>query len=482
MNVSFLRLKHRTPGILLALTVVGYPVAGLLSAAIDVPGNVTSTPFRLLVMAIAFYVLMAFRHERRFGFWPGLLIVWWCFYAFRLIANVIHGYPGANHELLFYGAVVILPSFALLVCDSSRRDGEVGYLIIFLGAMVVGGAIIGELLGVFNSHSLMFTGRLSTDTVNPITLGHVAVSTLLSLMVMKQVGGIAGAVTMVVVAGASLVCMSLTGSRGPFLALIAALTFFILAYKKPLMADISQKIAPGLIVFTLILFFFPISTEQLIINSDIRRISSNREMPIPKIKSIDTDTQTVEKLKKIDAQAMNKEMPVSKIKSIDDTQSAERSIKIGAQTIERLKRIDELNVSRLTFTDAAATERRKLMNGAFEQFQRHPLTGGSNWEASSGVYPHNLQLEAFSNLGVLGGVAFLLLDAAGLYYAWKRIQEGQYLVPLLFVQAVVSSLFSGSLYGHAQLWATLAILLRPSASDRGSDEQGRLHVALRQKL
>jgi O-antigen ligase len=136
-------------------------------------------------------------------------------------------------------------------------------------------------------------------------------------------------------------------------------------------------------------------------------------------------------------------------------------------TLNTQKRLAALEIdrqNRLGLSDGAAQSRLPLLKSSVEAFIQNPILGISNWMVNGGQYPHNLLLESFQNLGIVGGAVFVALLVAGSYRAWRRIRIGHYLVPMLFFQALVAGQFSGSLYAHAQLWGTLALLLGASSS------------------
>tara|TARA_B000000532_G_scaffold139552_1_gene112080 strand:+ start:147 stop:599 length:453 start_codon:yes stop_codon:yes gene_type:complete len=76
-------------------------------------------------------------------------------------------------------------------------------------------------------------------------------------------------------------------------------------------------------------------------------------------------------------------------------------------------------------------------------------------------YPHNLLLEIFVELGILGGLIFLYLLIKSIYFTYKRylLNKSSRIYPLLFylqIFLLFNSLFSGSLNDSRLLFVVLA--------------------------
>lgn len=97
---------------------------------------------------------------------------------------------------------------------------------------------------------------------------------------------------------------------------------------------------------------------------------------------------------------------------------------------------------------------------AIKDFLSNPLFGHSI-EGTFGFYPHNLVIESFMATGVLGGLAFLWLIGYGLWAATRmlRIAPGYAWVAILFVQMLIYSMFSSSIWGHFAFWYALGSVL-----------------------
>ena len=52
-------------------------------------------------------------------------------------------------------------------------------------------------------------------------------------------------------------------------------------------------------------------------------------------------------------------------------------------------------------------------------------------------------------ISIVGGAVFLFLIVVGSFRVWKHMRHGDYMVPMLFFQALVAGQFSGSLFAAA---------------------------------
>lgn len=109
-----------------------------------------------------------------------------------------------------------------------------------------------------------------------------------------------------------------------------------------------------------------------------------------------------------------------------------------------------------------------MMRDALEQFAESPLVGSGMVEQNSRDYPHNVAVEAFMALGIVGGVAFLWLNGLGIQAVGILMRNSPHAiwVALLFLQFLVASFFSGAIWGSYSLWCTLVAILSLSAEVR----------------
>jgi hypothetical protein len=105
-----------------------------------------------------------------------------------------------------------------------------------------------------------------------------------------------------------------------------------------------------------------------------------------------------------------------------------------------------------------------LYEDALNQFFESPVIGTTfvlNRGSGAGWYPHNVILEAFMALGIIGGLVYLYLTYNALrnsFFLLKYFKNTSWL-SLIFIEIVIVSTFSGSLYGTYSLWIMMFLLL-----------------------
>lgn len=382
-------------------------MAGLIAATIDLQSRWTSVPFRVFVAILALTVALFMWRSQPMNRWCLLMSVWLALYSIRLSSNVVSGYPTAMHEIIFFCLAVVLPVFAFFKCNLREIEPKVIVLLIWLSSIILIFSIAGAYLGWFGKNiSIHHDGRLSTSTLNPITLGHVATSLLLASVAWNERINYRGSLIAVALISLGLIALSYSGSRGPFFALILPLAVFLFAKPWAGLAPLVHRAMIVIIIGLAIwLMWNPLPMDHLIAKSATQHGFGNDY---------------------IENQLVN---------------------------------VERTHQDRLIISDKSSSARIGLLTSSLTVFLENPIFGISNWIANKGQYPHNLALEAFQNLGVVGGGMFLLLLVVGTFQAWRRIRQGEYMIALLFFQALVAGQFSGSLHATAQLWTTLALLL-----------------------
>jgi O-Antigen ligase len=220
---------------LFALTLIGYPIAGLMAALMNWESKVASIPFRAGVTLLALWVMVrALSHMRS---WPvyGWLLLFWMMYLVRLLWDLmVANVPGSSDALVFYLMTVLLPCVALITATTRLDEGQVGSLLIRLGFIVCAMAVLMNLLGLgAESSQAEITTRISYDAINPITLGHAATTTLIAAICSLQTQlGRLRQTGLLFVCSVAVTCLILAGSRGPIISLTACVIIFAFATRR----------------------------------------------------------------------------------------------------------------------------------------------------------------------------------------------------------------------------------------------------------
>ena len=221
--------RHRQPDMHTAaswaftLMLIGYPVAGLIGSAFNWDSALASIPFRLGVLTLSAVLLWTRRRLVRACVrnspW---LIAFTLIYLLRLLWDAgVASIPGASEALVFYTITVLLPGAALILVAGQLREDHAAQTIALMGGLVCAMAVTMYVMDWGIDRSLAEqTRRLSFEAVNPITLGHTAVTTIIASLTLarRRIHGVRLLLVPCLV-GISLVCLVLAASRGPLLTL-----------------------------------------------------------------------------------------------------------------------------------------------------------------------------------------------------------------------------------------------------------------------
>ena len=105
-------VDHRLTSWLLVCCVIGYAPIGLLGSLFDLPRELTSIPFRTIVLTISLY-LISRSWIRATPMGVGLLLVFWSVYLLRLLWDWSIGIPKMGEAVVFFVGTVLLPSLAV---------------------------------------------------------------------------------------------------------------------------------------------------------------------------------------------------------------------------------------------------------------------------------------------------------------------------------------------------------------------------------
>jgi hypothetical protein len=109
----------------------------------------------------------------------------------------------------------------------------------------------------------------------------------------------------------------------------------------------------------------------------------------------------------------------------------------------------------------ASSGRDKIFLRGWNQFLEHPIFGVSLL-FKDGSYVHNIIIEQFMALGMVGGLLFLSINVIVFYYAFKVIkhQPQNAVIPLLYIQYFVFGCFSRTIIALPEFWLCLALTIK----------------------
>jgi len=111
--------------------------------------------------------------------------------------------------------------------------------------------------------------------------------------------------------------------------------------------------------------------------------------------------------------------------------------------------------------DQSTSERVRLLTQALDQFEESPVLGSAVIEYESRIYPHNLIVEAMMAGGVvlLVPLIVLLFESLRVAALWLLHGREHHWLAMLYLQYLVSMMFSGSIFESAPFWSMSVALL-----------------------
>lgn len=105
--------------------------------------------------------------------------------------------------------------------------------------------------------------------------------------------------------------------------------------------------------------------------------------------------------------------------------------------------------------DASSLERFYATQLSLQAAIDHPLFGFAYIEPVTGLYPHNLLVEAAMALGMAGAALMLWMQIRLIVAAWWLAQRGDRLLPFIAASVFANSWISGSIWGAGLFFAVL---------------------------
>jgi O-antigen ligase len=214
---------------LFVLLMGAYPLLGVLITVTSLPSLVASVPIRAATLGLALVLLFstpALRFDVRRGMFYVLIIL--C--LLRLLwDSTLSPVEGSIETLGMFVFMLALPAMALLSTPARCWDEDaLARLLFWVGLATCAAVLLIDALDLAKDRSNRLRG-LAFDTVNTITLGHTAATTILAGLALRL--SPRSRLPMVVLltgAACALAVMAAAASRGPMVSL--ALCLLVLAF------------------------------------------------------------------------------------------------------------------------------------------------------------------------------------------------------------------------------------------------------------
>jgi O-antigen ligase len=125
-------------------------------------------------------------------------------------------------------------------------------------------------------------------------------------------------------------------------------------------------------------------------------------------------------------------------------------------------------------SDNSTTVRQQLLRDALLEFDESPVFGSTTVEYNTHLYPHNVVVESLMVGGVVGFAALLVFLICAVYAGvriYRQLPQCRWLA-LLFMQYLIGSMLSGSLFGDPLFWAPSLIVIAAAYLPLASTQLG----------
>lgn len=245
--------------LLLAMIVAGYPLVSTLPGFLNVESRIISVPFRAFVLLLSFALILSRvickRHIYLGVLWFPLL-VFWSFYFIRILLDTVF-FPiplrlHISEYYLFSIGVSFIPMVALMAWfdnDTQRKSFNLTVVIAATSSVL---ALYSVYLAYISGDTYSVeVGRMATETLNPISTGHLGVSLVILCVfffVSKRTTSLINAFLFALMLVLGIFVALAGASKGPILALLIVLLYYFIH-------SLKNKISLKLLLFTPLFFF-----------------------------------------------------------------------------------------------------------------------------------------------------------------------------------------------------------------------------------
>jgi hypothetical protein len=230
VSARLARLAGWTASILLLVSILGYPVIGVITSYNGIEGSEVAIWFRAsVVLGAAFAIGLGLIRLplRTLSFLPSAILLFCLLYSLRLISDAMSGeFPAIGIDALYFYGTCVVPSLAMCVLVKYRDPHRDAELFLAIGGFLCFAIIYMSITGISGDlDAVESQGRLSLGRLNAISIGHVGVTTIIAAMALYFEPGHAAKwkLAALPLAGLGLACMIYSGSRGPVVSLVGAI-------------------------------------------------------------------------------------------------------------------------------------------------------------------------------------------------------------------------------------------------------------------
>lgn len=162
-----------------ALAVAGYPLVGLLSSVTGREDEKFSIAFRLLVVCLCGLSFLCSDRQKAWRFGDVWLFSFVGLYILKLGIDADYEIDGASDALVFATITSIVPAAFLALSTNRWSEINVAWALLAIGALSVAGIVWLQYSGS-DAVLLDNTDRVYFERLNPISIGHVGLTTLIA--------------------------------------------------------------------------------------------------------------------------------------------------------------------------------------------------------------------------------------------------------------------------------------------------------------
>lgn len=387
--------------IIIALSMIGYPIASTLADLLGVDNAVMNYPYRGLIILLSIAVTIAGISMGHFRV-PLLVTAFMLAYLLRLVTDMVSiDLPLVDRDTLFYVTSVLIPTIAMGAAHFYYEERNASLMFTVLGGVACFMIILSLIANNAIGGEIDLSRRNYLEALNPITIAYAGILTATASY--NALSYVTRSVRLFIVWPTlvlGLLTFVLGGSRGPLVGI--ALFFGLQALVRGRGAIAAALLLGSLIAVTAFMFA--------------------------------------------------------------DLALFQRFVNIG--------------------NDPSVLERFYVQRLAMEQALDTPLFGSYYLELSTLSYPHNLVIEAFMALGLLGLVAMVFLQVRLFLDILTMMRVGHVLMPMIGTTALANAWISGSLFASRDFFMAIVlcglIAVQIRVAKRVQSKRDQMELAVKQ--